>query len=110
MWYFERPDVCCAVLKDQTRVVLRVQTCGTMLPTPIAPLSDTSPIRYLRYKNRKIEGGVPKKVGKKSSQNGVCLVWKLSGRLGRVFCTRLEPPSAHLEQFFFWADLFLLAH
>ena len=39
-----------------------------------------------------------KKVEKKSSQNGVCLVWKFLVDLVRVFCTYLEPPNSHIEQ------------
>ena len=39
-----------------------------------------------------------KNVEKKSSQNGVCLVWKLLGHLVGVFCTRLEPPNSHIAK------------
>ena len=46
--------------------------------------------------------GVEKKSRKsretKSSQNGVCLVGKLSGHLGRVFLDYLEAPSSHIRQ------------
>ncbi len=40
--------------------------------------------------------------GKTSSQNGVCLVGKLSGHLGRVFLDYLEAPSSHIRQNMFW--------
>ncbi len=42
---------------------------------------------------------------KTSSQNGVCLVGKLSGHLGRVFLDYLEAPSSHIRQNIFRTDL-----
>ena len=44
--------------------------------------------------NRKNVRGIKKNI----SQNGVCLVWKLLGHLGRVFLRYLEPPSSHIRQ------------
>ena len=41
---------------------------------------------------------VEKNQGKTKSQNGVCLVGKLSGHLGRVFLDYLEAPSSHIRQ------------
>ena len=41
-------------------------------------------------------GGGSEKVGKKSSQNGVCLVWKMLPHPWRVFLCYLELHSAHI--------------
>ena len=60
-------------------------------------------IRRARAHGRRerVEEKSRKSRGKKSVQNGVCLVGKLSGHLGRVFLDYLEAPSSHIRQHIF---------
>ena len=63
----------------------------TMLPYRIAPFPDSS-----AAKNRGFGGRKSRK--KKSSQNGVCLVWKMFLHPWRVFLYYLEVRSAHISK------------
>ena len=42
-----------------------------------------------------------KNIEKLIFQEWVCLVWKMFPHPVRVFCTPLEPPNSHMEQFVF---------